>query len=623
MSRNRPFKNCRSSTRVVAFACIFQVGVFGCANRPPVLVDRKVQTASLSATQYVPTIEADLMELSSTAVSDSSQLASVSSVEGIAVVDPLAVGIAIPLKNRPIDRLPETLYHLTLQDTLAFVLQNTTVLRDAGATIVRSPESLSTAYDVSMARSDPLYGSVATEAEYDPRWYGQLTNANNDRVFNNATLGGGATELRQDLVNGRGGISRRTWSGSVWDLSQSTIYDANNRSGNFFPSSWDQSLEASWRKPLLRGAGKEFNAIAGPDARPGLNVTHGVWIAQLKEQATEEGFTQQLQDYLQSVEDAYWQLHLAYERYASLSQITNTAEEVYRAVEARYRAGLEGGEADREAEARASYLRFKQQQHKSLNSSTSTGAGVYLAELELRRLIGFKSEDASELLYPISKPPTAPIVLDVDHAREQAFRLRPELERQRLKVQQEELKLVAAKNFTLPQLDVISRYRLRGFGQDWWGDGPRFQSAWQDVASMNHQEWEFGIEMGGAYQQRVGRQAILHARIGVARSHAILEEQERAVAFAILENSLEVAADFETLELSRAMLEASNDRLMASSSLFFADKATLDRVREAQEAWQQASENFVVASIEYARSLRKSQIESGRYLSDLRISIHP
>lgn len=526
-----------------------------------------------------------------------------------------------PITLRNPTQIPEQLYHVTLEDVLLFAIQNTSILRDTGATLVRAPEASTSTFDPTLQRSDPNFGAIATSAEFDPNWYGQLNNANNDRVFNNATLGGGATELRQDLANARVGIQKRTWAGSLWDFSQSTVYDANNRAGNFFPSSWEQTLEASWRKPLLRGAGKEFNAIAGPNARPGLTFSHGVWIAQLREDAVEEDFTAKFQTFLETVEDSYWQLHLAYERHAALERSTEIAEQVYKTVNARYQAGIEGGEADREAEAKSTWYRFQQQRLKSISGVTNTGLGIYLAELELRRLIGFQSNDASELLYPISKPPAAPVYIDADYAIEQAMVRRAELRKQSLRVQEEELRLIAAKNFTKPQLDLVSRYRLRGFGQDWWGTGPRFQSAWQDIGTMDHQEWDFGLEAGAPHQQRVAKQAMEHARINLAKSHAILREMEQSISFAIVENVIKTRADFENLKLASATLEAAQQRLDASYSLFMTDKATLDRVREAQEAWQIAKEQLTLATLEYAKSIRRSQIESGTYLSDLQISI--
>ncbi len=115
-------------------------------------------------------------------------------------------------------------------------ISQASVIRDMGGSIVRSPRSVATAYDPMIVDSDPIFGTKGALSQFDPRWFSQITHANNDRVFNNATVGGGATELTQDLAIGRSGINRRMRAGGLWELSQSATHDANNRVGNLFPN---------------------------------------------------------------------------------------------------------------------------------------------------------------------------------------------------------------------------------------------------------------------------------------------------------------------------------------------------------------------------------------------------
>ena len=44
------------------------------------------------------------------------------------------------------------------------------------------------------------------------------------------------------------------------------------------------------RQPLLQGAGKEFNTIAGPNAGPGSNFSNGILIAQLNTRISNADF---------------------------------------------------------------------------------------------------------------------------------------------------------------------------------------------------------------------------------------------------------------------------------------------------------------------------------------------
>jgi outer membrane protein TolC len=590
------------SVVLLFFAMLCAVDLTGCANSPPQLKFSGIQ-ASPVAPPRVQTF------LASSAKESLDVNYSIEEYESSGFAN----------LHRDPTCLPEQFFPITLDETLKLALNNSVVLRDLGGSLVSNPRAATTVYDPLLIDSDPVFGVQGTISEYDPQLFGQLTHSNNDRVFNNVTVGGGATELKQDLVNARAGVSRRTWSGASWELSLGTSHDANNRIGNLFPNHWEQTVEAGWRQPLLRGAGRQFNAISGPNARPGLAQSHGVWIAQVNSDISRAEFTKRLQQYLVDVEDAYWQLHLAYHRFQAIESSAKVAEEVYRIVQAKYRAGLEGGEADREAEARASMLRFRQSLQYSLGSNESGPPGVYTAELTLRRLIGVNEQPL--LLLPVTPPPSAPFVYDPQFCIAHAMARRPELQQQRMLLRQEELKLLAAKNFLLPQLDLINRYRLRGFGDDLWGGGPRFSSAWQDASSMDHQEWEFGLETTRPVGLRQARQAVHAAQLGLTRAKAILREQQTTIALSVQEAIFRASSQYQSLILAEAVLEASGQRLAATRAQFASDRVPLDRVREAQEAWQNAAEQFEQARIDYARSIRNVPFQSGKYLGELSIRL--
>lgn len=584
----------------LCFVSVCALGLTGCANRPPQLKFANVQSTPV----VPPRIQTHLVS------------------SAIAADDELIGAVAdngSTLLYRDPTRLPDQLYHITLDETMKLALENSIVLRDLGGSVVSNPRAATTVFDPLLIDADPVFGPQGAVSEYDPQLFGQLTHSNIDRVFNNVTVGGGATELKQDLVNARAGVTRRTWSGANWELSHVTSHDANNRLGNLFPNTWEQTVEAGWRQPLLRGAGRQFNAIAGPNARPGLAQSHGVWIAQVNSNISRVEFTKRLQQYLLEVEQAYWQLHLAYHRYWAIESSAKLAEEVYKAVQAKHQAGLEGGEADREAEARATMLRFRQLLQYSLGGNESGATGIYTSELTLRRLIGMK--DQLLLMVPATPPPSAPFVYDPQFCITQAMARRTELEQQRMLIRQEELKLLAARNFLLPQLDLISRYRIRGFGDDLWGDGQRFSSAWQDAASMDHQEWEFGVEATRPVGARQARQAVQAAQLGLTRAQAILQEQQYAITLSVQEAILRTGSQYQSLILAEAVLQASGQRLAATQAQFATDKAPLERVREAQEAWQIAAEQFEQARVDYARSLRNVPFQSGRYLSELAVNL--
>jgi outer membrane protein TolC len=526
------------------------------------------------------------------------------------------------LVRRPYRPLNEASFReVTLEEIHQLALKQGSVLRDLGGTLVATPLAAATAWDSHIIDLDPVFGSQGALSEFDALWSNQVGSSNNDRVFNNITLGGGATELKQDLLTNRTAISKRNWTGAVWEFGQSTSYDNNNRFGNLFPSSWDSQLDVGVRKPMLRGAGREFNAIAGPNARPGFNFANGVWIANLNTQISQADFAARIDSYLSQVEDAYWQLHLAYQQWASAKENLASAERVYLVVRAKFENGLEGGEADREAEARGLMLRFRQLVNQA-SVGAGTARGVVSSELALRQLVGLPVCDDT-YLKPSSRLPKAPISHDWSMAVANSRETRPELIKQRLVVRQEELKLIASKNFELPQADLVGRYRARGFGDDLTGSSSRFASSWKDLGSMDHQEWDFGIEVDAPVGRRQARVGVQSARLKLARAHALLVEQERAIDFAIADAMAKSQSAYESVQILEAAMDAARARLGSTEAQFSVDRIPLDRLRESQENFQLLSDQLESARVEYARTLKEVARQSGNYLHDLHVYLSP
>jgi hypothetical protein len=105
-------------------------------------------------------------------------------------------------------------------------------------------------------------------------------------------------------------LSKRSATGSRIALRSLTNYDSNNAPANLFTSSWDSWFEGEIRQPLLQGGGLEFNRIAGPGATPG--IYNGVLIAKVNSDINQADFTIAMRDYVSNVENAYWDLYLAY-----------------------------------------------------------------------------------------------------------------------------------------------------------------------------------------------------------------------------------------------------------------------------------------------------------------------
>ena len=515
---------------------------------------------------------------------------------------------------------PQNFRDITEGEMLALAFANAPVLRPLGVRILDSPSNVATIYDRAIAATDPFFGPQAALAEFDSKLNASVSSQNNDRVFNNATVGGGVQQLTQDMVNLNAGWQRRSRSGAIWDVGRRTVYDDNNRSGNSFPNYWETQMEAGVRQPLLQGAGKEFNTIAGPNVRPGFNFSNGIVIAQLNTHVSNADFEIAVRTFVRDLYIAYWDLIRQYQNFESVLAARDLSYRTWQSVLAKSKAKLSGGEANKEAQARAKYYRYCREVQNALGGESGR-AGLYVAQRQLRQMLGLPLVDA-ELLRPTQRPPEVRVVFDYDLMVSRAIARRTELKRQSVKVRQQNLRLLAAKNFLLPQLDFIGRYRLRGFGDELaGGDGTAFSSAYRDYYSFDHQELELGFEMGLAVGRRQAHAAVRNATWQLKREQAVLLEQQRSVEHQVSDAIAEVSSSYYAMQSSAAQVTAARERLEASETLYEADKLQIEFLLDAQEELAQVELQYAADQSRYALSLVSIHDATGQLLEESGVHI--
>lgn len=595
------------------------VVVVGCASkadRVAKVPQPTFQTASHSPSKPEPHPESDGQELISE-LDDALQQSQRRQQPAINVPDHLpTMGWGVP---RDATQLPSDFRDLTESEMLSIAMSSSPVLRPLGVRVLQNPESAVTVFDPAIAASDPFFGPQAALAEFDSQLSAGLNHQNNDRVFNNTILGGDVQELTQDFSTANAGLQKRTRTGATINLGTVHQYDGNNRQGNRFPNFWETQYEAGVRQPLLQGGGRAFNEIAGPNAQPGFNFSNGIVIARLNVQATDADFEIQVRDFVRDLYWVYWNLQQQYANVESIQVAKELAYQTWQTVLAKRNANVTGGEANKEAQARARYYGFVVRLQNALVSDGGQ-SGLYATERNLRRMMGIPIVD-QQLLRPIDQAPQAQFTFDFESLASRAIEHRTELNRQAIRVQQEEFRLVAAKNFLLPQLDLIGRYRVRGFGDDLTGGGERFASAYRDLFSLDHQEWEFGVEMGVAAGRRQGHAAVRNASLQVRRERSVLLEQQRTVRHEVANAHAEVASAFAAMLASRAQVDAAKQRLAASQAQFAADKIQIEFLLEAQEELLAAEVQLAANLSRHAIALVNIGVVSGTLLQDVGIHI--
>ncbi len=423
------------------------------------------------------------------------------------------------------------MWNLSLEETVKITLQNGKVLRSLGGAVqgpptflTGNPNAATTIYDPAIVETDARFGVAAGESLFDPTWttdYFWERNHQPENV-NQAFAGSLPLELNQDVFQFQTGLSKTTADGTVLSVTNTTAYDLQrNDPTRQSPSDWVESFQMEIRKPLLQGAGVEFNQIAGPGAIPGFN--QGVLLARLNTDIALAAFEGAIRNTVSDVEGAYWDLYFAYRNLDTAVEGRDDSLRTWQKANSNYRFGNEQGQAALEAQAREQYWGFQV-------AAEQAQAQLYHAETRLRFLMGIPATDG-RLIRPKDDPTTAKITFDWCDCLAEAMARSVEVREARQRVKQRELELIAAKNWLLPQLSLDARYRYDGMGNHLLdpGDSNFSGGAVDNLASGEYQSWHIGVDMQVPIGFRKQISGVISAEDALARDRAKLHDTELEV----------------------------------------------------------------------------------------------
>lgn len=522
---------------------------------------------------------------------------------------------------------PENTLQLTVDECIQHALENSKVVRDLGGALLRSPDTAVTRFDPALQFSDARTGEQAALSEFDANLFASALFENNDRELNNRFFGNQGI-FQQDLHNYEVGISKRSATGGLMTLRQQIVYDNNNQLSNGFgPSSFDNIVDAEIRHPLMQGAGTEFNRIAGPGASAGQ--INGVLIARVRTDISQSEFETAVVDLLADVENAYWDLYYAYRDLEAKVAARDIAKDTLRRLP---KNATSSGDV---AQAEEQVYRFEAEIIDALNgraidgTRTNNGSsggtfrpigGLRFHERKLRLLVGMPINDG-QLIRPSDQPTGAPVAYDWSTSIAEAIQNRPELKRQAWVIKQRQLELTANRNFLKPQIDVIGRYRFRGFG-DHLVNHSGVSNATDSLLSGDMQEWQMGVEYQSPVGFRKAHAAVRNSQIALKREVNVLQEQQRNVHFGLSNTFNELKRSFDNMTLQERRLDAIVRQLNAlETKAANGDNPALDVRLETHRRLLDARLRFHQAQIEYSLAIRNVHYEKGTLLSYCNVSL--
>jgi outer membrane protein TolC len=409
-----------------------------------------------------------------------------------------------------------------------------------------------------------------------------------------------------------------------------TTYDAHNQLSNAIgASAFEQYIESEIRQPLLQGAGTEFNRIAGPGARPGQ--INGFLIGRVRTDISITDFERAVRDLVADVENAYWDLHFAFRDLEAKVDARDIALVTAKKLEAQ--AATQGtGDA---AQAMEQYYRFESDVIDSVNGRPVDGTrvnngssggtfrgtgGLRVSERRLRLILGMTINDG-KLIRTTDEPTEAPVLYDWDSSSGEAVLQREEVRRQRWVVKQRELELIANRNFLKPQLDVIGRYRFRGFGKDLLNYEGK-SNAVSNLMDGDYQEWQAGIEYTLPVGFRKAFTAVRNSELGLRRDIEILKEQERVVLYGLSNAMNEMKRSFDSMQVQEKRLGEIVRQLNSLQAKWESGQdPALDVLLETHRRLLDARLRYHQSRIEYVLAIRNVEFEKGSLLEFCNVNL--
>jgi outer membrane protein TolC len=509
-------------------------------------------------------------------------------------------------------------------------LHNSKVLRNLGGRVdaqtdqlLRNPDFAQTVYEPALQETSvginaPI-GPEAALSAFDAQFSSSVFWERNETPLNiQAPVGqilGIPTTSIQEAGTFQAQLSKTGATGNQFSLRNTTQYDQSNDPRRLFPSEWRTNIEAEVRQPLLQGAGTQYNRIAGPFnplAGVGTRSADGVVIARINTDRSLADFEAGVRDLLRDVESAYWQLYFSYRDLEARKLGLDSARNVWSIVNARTPSLL--GAQD-EGRAREQYFTFR-----ALVETAKSD--LFAAEARLRFLMGLSTSDG-RLIRPADEPLTAKVSFDWHEVLGESLGRNVELRKQKWRIKQRELELIAAKNHLLPRLDAVGRYRWNGFGDDLIdsrGDGEgRFNSAIGNLVDGHFQDWHLELQFSLPLGFRQELAAVRNAELSLTRDKTILREQELELSHLLAESVRQIYRQFQSIETNFNRRTAAEAQISAIQERIRREAVTdlavqVDLLLDAQRRLTEADISYYRAIVDYNRAVTQLHFHKGSLL---------
>ncbi len=420
----------------------------------------------------------------------------------------------------------------------------------------------------------------------------------------------GGQRVITDSTNFSAGIGQALrWGGASVEAAFS-----NNRNGttsvfSSFNPSYRSNLDLIYTQPLLRG-------FKIDSSRQRLEVTR------INREVSDIDLRRMVTNTEAAVRSAYWDLVIASEAIAVQQQFVELAESLIADNQARVELGTLAPIDIIQSQAEAAQRRQVLTEALQIRRT---------AELILKRLLvdGTGDELWEATITPVDRPTFDPTPIDIEAAVGTALSQRTDISRSRRQLDINDINLRAARDTTLPALDVRASYTMQGIGGTQFvrsglgGDVDNilpggYGDALNQLIGNDFPAWNVAMTLSYPLGQSAAEASYARAQVQIRQTQAQIEQMELQIATEVTNAGLQIQSSLRRIEAATAARELAQQQLDAEQSKFEVGASTNFFVvqfqrdlADAQRAELQAILDYQKARIEFDRAQRTSLAQGG------------
>jgi hypothetical protein len=201
----------------------------------------------------------------------------------------------------------------------------------------------------------------------------------------------------------------------------------------------------------------------------------------------------------------------------------------------------------------------------------------------------------------------------------EALTRRVEVRREKWEIKRRELELIAARNFLLPRIDAVGRYRWLGLGDEFINQNHRNfteqgSSAFGVMTSGEFQNWQLGLQATIPIGFRRELSGVRHHELLLARERALLSDLELEISHQLGDSIRDVDLNYNLTQTNFNRRVAAEAEVQAVNASYQANRVTFDLLLDAQRRRSEAESAYYRSLVDYNRSIMNVHYRKGSLL---------